>query len=387
MRLPCLLLAALTTVASAQTIPRKQVVEDLRLDGVAEDFPTAPRVFVGPHGQIAVWISEDQSVRLYDSTGAKVAALGRRGSGPGESRLANAMGFKADTFWTYDLRNKRLMFVTPGGKLLRHDVLRPELNLGASLDSTREDRRGAMYSFNPVMIAPNGQMVGYAFEVVGRDEDGRTKQEQSFLLTDLDGSHRKRVGAQVRSPMPTQVEVRLDEKRFAVAGIPFLTYPGMVYSTNGTRYGAVTHTFSERGGTYNVIIVKTNGDTVFSRSYPFTGKPIPAAIRDSAIDRIRFLKTYEPKIQAALSDLARPLTPRVYRAVEGLVIGRDNTTWLTMRADGATREVVALNDKGDSILAVRIPANAELKEASLTTLWVVEKDADDLPSVVRYRIK
>jgi hypothetical protein len=387
MRLGCLPLLALALSASAQSPPRKQILENLRLDGVAEDFPTAPRVFVGPHGQIAVWVSEDQSVRLYDSTGAKIAAFGRRGSGPGESRLANAMGFKADTFWTYDLRAKRLMFVTPAGKLLRHEVLRPELNLGASLDSTREDRRGAMYSFNPIMIAPNGQMIGYAFQVVGRDENGRAKQEQSFLLTDMDGANRRRIGAQARSPMPTQVEVPLDEKRFAVAGIPFLTYPGMVYGTNGTRYAAVTHTFTERGGTYTVIVVKTNGDTVFSRGYPFSGKPIPAAIRDSAIERIRFLKTYEPKIQAALSDLVKPLTPRVYRAVEGLVIGRDNTTWLSMRPEGTTKEVVALNDKGDPILSVRIPANAELKEASLTTLWVVEKDADDLPSIVRYRIK
>jgi hypothetical protein len=387
MRLRCLPLLALALSASAQTPPRKQIVEDLRLDGAAEDFPTAPRVFVGPHGQIAVWVSEDQSVRLYDSTGAKIAAIGRQGSGPGESRLANAMGFKADTFWTYDLRNQRLMFVTPTGKLLRHEVLRPELNLGASLDSTREDRRGAMYSFNPVMIAPNGQLVAYAFEVVGRDESGRTRQQQSFLLADLDGANRKRVGTQVRSPAPTQVDLRIDEKRTAYAGIPFLTYPSMVYSTNGTRFGTFTHTFNGGGGTYNVIVVKTNGDTVFSRTYPFTGKPIPAAIRDSAIERIRFLKTYEPRIQAALSDLVKPLTPRVYRAVEGLVIGRDNTTWLSMRADGSTKEVVALNDKGDPILSVRIPSNAELKEASLTMLWVVEKDADDLPSVVRYRIR
>jgi hypothetical protein len=96
---------------------------------------------------------------------------------------------------------------------------------------------------------------------------------------------------------------------------------------------------------------------------------------------------YDPKVGARLRDLVEPLTPRVYRPIEGMTIGKDNTTWLVMRPSGATKDLIALNAKGDPIMSVRVPATADLWEASLSRLWLVEKDADDLPSVVRYRIK
>jgi hypothetical protein len=378
--------------AGAQTPPRRQIIQDLKLDAVTEDFPGVFRLRVGPHGQIAVFVSQDQSLRLYDSTGRKIASFGRKGAGPGESRAVNAISFKGDTAWLYDNALKRLTFVTPGGKLLRHEVLPADLNLGASLDSST-NALGAMYRFSPVMIAPNGQLVGYADVVVGRDETGRVKTEQSFLLANVDGSRRKKIGSYVKAPRPTQVSVPIDEKRDATAGIPFLTYPGMVYSQDGTRFGALTTTLTDRGGSYSVTVVRTTGDTLFSRNYPFVGTPIPAAVRDSAIDAIPRRKlangtfVYEPKIGARLREAAAPLTPRVYRPVENMILGQDNTTWLQMRPVGDSKELIALNAKGDPILSVRIPLNADVWEASPTKLWVVEKDADDLPSVVRYRIR
>src|SRR5687767_12188337 len=111
-RIACLTLLAAASLA-AQAPTRKQVVEDLRLDSSAEDFPGIFRLRVGPRGQIAVFVSQDQSVRLFDSTGGKIASFGRRGAGPGESRAVNTMWFKADTFWHYDPGLKRLTFVTP----------------------------------------------------------------------------------------------------------------------------------------------------------------------------------------------------------------------------------------------------------------------------------
>jgi hypothetical protein len=391
-RIACLTLVAAASLA-AQTPPRKQIVEDLRLDSNTEDFPGIFRLRVGPHGQIAVFVSQDQSLRLYDSTGAKIASFGRRGAGPGESRAVNTLWFKADTVWHYDPGLKRLTFVTPGGKLLRHEVLSPDLNRGAALDSAGANAIGAMYRFAPVMITPDEKIVGYADVVVGRDESGRVKTEQSFLLTNLQASTRKVIGTYVRSPVPTQVTVRIDEKATATAGAPFLTFPAMVYSADGTRFGSLTHRFTDRGGTYTVVVVKTNGDTLFSRTYPFVGEPIPKAVRDSAIDAIPRRKLpngslmYDPKVGARLRDLVEPLTPRVYRPIEGMTIGKDNTTWLVMRPSGATKDLIALNAKGDPIMSVRVPATADLWEASLSRLWLVEKDADDLPSVVRYRIK
>src|SRR5690242_2066768 len=108
MRLFVVALLAFAFSAGAQAPPRRQIIEDLRLDGATEDFPAIDRVRIGPHGQIVVWISADQNARIYDSTGRKIASFGRKGGGPGESRVVNAMGFKADTLWMFDNGLKRL---------------------------------------------------------------------------------------------------------------------------------------------------------------------------------------------------------------------------------------------------------------------------------------
>jgi hypothetical protein len=95
------LLAACTGAAESndplRTAPPIELVEELRLDPMAEDFSVVTNIGVGPRGQIAVLLPQDGQVRLFDSTGARLAAIGRRGSGPGEFQFPARVGWVADT--------------------------------------------------------------------------------------------------------------------------------------------------------------------------------------------------------------------------------------------------------------------------------------------------
>ena len=74
----------------AQTLPKKQLVEEVRLDPTTEDFPDAGSVLANSRGEMAVFVNKDQQFRFYDASGRKLGVFGRIGSGPGEiGRILN----------------------------------------------------------------------------------------------------------------------------------------------------------------------------------------------------------------------------------------------------------------------------------------------------------
>ena len=59
-----------------------------------------------------------QEIRVFDTTGIHLGTIGREGSGPGEFRSLEAMGFIGDTLWSIDGDLRRLSFFSPNGTLL-----------------------------------------------------------------------------------------------------------------------------------------------------------------------------------------------------------------------------------------------------------------------------
>src|SRR5438045_6555154 len=88
------------TPVAAQTLPKKQLVEEVRLDANVEDFPDIMAVMVNRRGEMAVAISKDQQLRFYDAGGKKLGTFGRSGAGPGEFQQLNWLSWTADKLWT-----------------------------------------------------------------------------------------------------------------------------------------------------------------------------------------------------------------------------------------------------------------------------------------------
>ena len=171
--------------------------------------------------------------------------------------------------------------------------------------------------------------------------------------------------------------------------IPFVAMPQSAISVAGDR---AVHIWSEvtsrSGGTFTVSAFKSNGDTMFVRTFPFVGVPIPQSARDSAI--AAQIRPGNSEVSSAMmteiQSIARRRMPAVYAGVESVLPGVDNTFWVGMRRAPDGQAVLVLNSRGDPVASIMVPPHSRLRQASANQVWMTETDRDGLVSVVRYRV-
>lgn len=356
-----------------------QLVEELRLDANAEDFSAIGRIHVGPHREIVVPLWQDMQVRVYDSTGRRIGALGRRGAGPGEFQSLTAMGWVADTLWIFDHTNDRFTYVGPDGTLLRTAPPPRAFQRGAV---TVAGRRGQILRALPFALLTDGRMLVEGF-VRFADGAGGARISVEVGPGEALGSLQERPSYQ-------------DERwSMTVAGlgreIPFTQGPLFAFTYEGSRFAhLVTEILSGAGGTYTIAMFRGIGDTMFVRTYPFSGTPVPQHARDRALDALLPQPgeaTEGPSdLGRRFQEIARDRMPPVYAPVQAMVLGLDETTWLTLRDVGQGRVALGLDARGDVIGRVSLPPRTTLRQATRTHVWVTESDEDGLASVVRYRV-
>lgn len=366
----------------APEAPLLQLTQELRLDADTEDFSAVGRIYVGPRREIVVPLRQDMQIRIYDSTGARIAAIGRQGEGPGEFRSLGLVGWVADTLWVYDIRIQRLTFVSPAGEYER-SVSLPWAMSGDTI--TAAGVTGRMGFASPLALFTDGTMLAEArLMPLNEQQPDSDWPARVFVLATFDGDARL-----VQQPPSYE-----DERWFmTVAGfgrsIPFAGRPLFAVSPDGQRFAhLVTEVTSSEGGTYTLSMFNGSGDTAFVRSYPFRGVPIPQSAADSAIEAERNTGGREgpSDLNERFARVARERMPPVYAPVQAMVLGLDGTTWLTLRDSDEGRVVLVLDATGDVIGRVVLPERATLRQATRSQIWVTQADANGLVSVVRYRV-
>lgn len=367
------LTAAVAIPVSAQTdAPRVRIAVDLRLDATREDFPTVGRIFVGPRRQIVVPIQTDQQLRIYDSSGDRLAIFGRKGSGPGEFNSITLVGWSGDSIWVQDRALRRTTYIGPDYKLLRTEMW-PQIDL-------RTTEPGGIGAFDPLVRLRDGSWVGQGFIA---SADGANREG---VL-----SHRTNSGefrTVFRMPMDQD-----DPRMMWVAGlgrfVPFSLQTQYAWSPDGTLFAQLTAPLpSSETSHFTVTILRPTGDTVLSRRYEFRGVPIPKQARDSALAAIAPQQTEgPPDLARRFQAIARARMPNWYIPVESITLGLDDTIWLGMRPTGEGRRTLILNGRGDPIGSIVLPGSSRVRQASASHVWVTETDADGLTSVVRYRLQ
>ena len=360
------------TAAAQPSAPGVRLVEELRLDATAEDFPAVSRVFVGPDGRIVVPINADMQLRVYDSSGRKMGVLGRRGSGPGEFNSLSLLGWVGDTMWVADIRLYRTSFFGPDREFLRTTVW----DRSPAPISTNE-RLGYFF---PGAILPDGSAIGEGIIFPTGGEQGPSRGSATV--------RRSSTGAlTLLARRPTTEEAPWT---MWVSGlgqtVPFAFQPQRVIDTR--RFAELSAPIPTRqDGTFNVKVISSGGDTVYSRSYPFRGVPIPQAAKDSAADSFLKRSTEGPSgTQARFQAMAKERMPSWYTPVETITLGLDRTIWIGLRPDDEGRRYLVLNADGDPVASVFVPLATRIRQASADRIWVTETDDDGLSSVVRYRV-
>ncbi|OGU02490.1 MAG: hypothetical protein A2W29_14100 [Gemmatimonadetes bacterium RBG_16_66_8] len=128
------------------------------------------------------------------------------------------------------------------------------------------------------------------------------------------------------------------------------------------------------------------GDTLLFRRYPFEGVPIPAAVADSVMSaRERQLGANSPELAAAFRKGAR--LPRIHPPVASLIVGRDGTVWMERPGDAGRRVYFVVDSLGEPVGTIDLPRNATVSAAERGRIWVLERDENDVQSIVRYGIR
>ena len=96
------------------------------------------------------------------------------------------------------------------------------------------------------------------------------------------------------------------------------------------------------------------------------------------------MATRPPHIREAMPTLRAAST---WPPVKTVLLGADGTIWLEVEELDPRHRWQVLNQSGETVGFVDLPANYTLRVASREMLWGIETDADDLQSVVAYRVQ
>ena len=381
----CLTLAATVASASAQTrVERWSLVPDLRIGSVnAPDYSLTEvlDLEIGSEGEIYVLQWGEQTIHVFDRAGKFLRVIGRRGEGPGEFFSLAQLGWKGDTLWVQDPLANRVSLFHPSGKFLT------SISFTASLKSDR------FLSVPPGALLANGSLVSKPGTSAQLVAEGVVKRVPLVRLSRtgevIDTLVLLSVGnttLMIRDPAtPRRVSFGFqplsDESLWEVA-------------PDGSSIVVVERPAAERKGPafFRVTKLDAQGDTLLSRRYSYTPRPLTEEVVDRVTNEWvdeKMSMSNPPSSRAAAERLFRTALyrPAYHSPVTKLVMGRDGTIWLRREDVGDDRVVWNVLDKRGNVVAVLITRQKlRLFQADRDQIWGVENDELDVPYVVRYRI-
>jgi len=345
------------TAAAYAAAPKLQLTEERRWCAVVDDdgcdFKSVAYVVAMDDGGI---IASDYRgpIRRFDARGAFASELSRRGAGPGEYRYVHALQVHATA---------QLRWYDP---VLRR-VTSVELSSG---------RAGPVVGASPPLRLAGAYLVGadlVVFEIPPASVPGG-EVSASFRTAPADAA--PRILAAVRrsswyvdgSPVPQ---------------LPPLFTAGVVADVSAA--GDVAHA-SERA--YALSVFPTRG-AAWQLLVAIPPRPVLKADRDSAIaeelkdESVTTIAALSPAIQQRIRD-ARTTFP----AIEEVRVLRDGTVWIrpTIGRGAALARWDVFTREGERLGYAELPRTATIKDGTRDWVLVVTLQADDLPSVLRYRV-
>ena len=354
-------LAAMTaSIAGAQSAAPVALSREVVLDGATEDFSEVNGGRVNSRGDIALTLRQDFQVRIYDTNGRRIAAIGRRGSGPGEFQTPQVQGWNADTVWIYDFGLRRHSFFTRTGQLVR---ITPLETAQRQVRVINEGSEARLVDFSPSARRADGSLLG-AGTILRTSGGARSARELVVASYSTDGKARKLASLEA-------------DPRWEQA----LASTNMVAtSPNGDEVLAVSVSdLSLTGSSVLLSRMSASGSVLSSTRLPYRGLEYPAARRDSVLRR----GTGVDRSRSVPSSMAPSVVPPVW----GALLRNDGMALLTMQDTPNSFKVVMVDRKGVVRGEFRLPKGHELLAARDAHVWLRTRNSDDIVSLVRYRLR
>jgi hypothetical protein len=373
-----LALAVLPANGTAQErIPQLKATRDLRLDGEEHNLVPVDAIAIGPNGEIAVHQLQEMQVRIYSSAGKLLRKVGGRGSGPGEFTHITRSGWYRDSLWVYDGLQRRTTVFSSSGTPQTTPIASIRNENSAKFGSLPETGRAALLALYPdrswyaaMSAAANGTTAADSIRMVhlriGADGSIRNLVADTKVANDVISlqSGSRTISPRVPFPLnPQPFELAPDGSR--------VVFPIVTSELLGQRR-------------FRLLAVNPDGSKIFDRTYNFAPVRISPHVADSVVsERSDALAKRGPELAAQYRKQVK--SPDVYPPVGAVLVGRDGTVVIKLAGTTPSNYTV-FSAKGDRIGAFSLPQNVTLMAAEKGTVWGIELDADDVPSIVRYKL-
>ncbi len=354
-------IASATTAIQAQNSVRPVDAREMwRVDGSesGEPFGEIRDYIVNSDGTVWILDYKDQTIRRYDLTGKALAAVGRKGKGPGELTSANGLVLTpSGSVWANDPSSSRVSIFSRDGKFERQII---------------RSAGGYMYTWGAWYDKKSGNVVEPAFgnsAVRWRHLTPAGDTGSSFAFTSCPDGSKSPDAFNAKSP-----------GRNMISSYPFSTGGGLAPVGDGTAWcaGARATTVAR------MDMIKS--DTVSRTTTVIPAVALPAAERDSVI------KSTELRLaQYATNDFDKSKVPTSKPGIEAVFVDLDGRLWVRHTKQQARKSTVFdLHDSSGRHIA-RVTFNARVSSQPLRArgndVWLTILDDDDVPSVAKFTMR
>jgi hypothetical protein len=367
------------------SVPEWSATEELRIGSVddPESALTSVSVLVeGQDGRVYVGQPQDGHVRIHGADGALLGRLGGEGAGPGEFRSLQGIGWWAggrDTLWAFDQQLRRVSLFDREGAFVRSIALANE--------PFRELMRTSVQT-----ILPDGSALGSAsypsYALAAGDI-----ASVPVLRFPLAGGEPRVVVETV--PGNGQLAIRVGDGQM-YSGQPYGDEAFTILSGEASRVAVVEPPAATEASSavFRVTMLNAEGDTLWSREYPYQPTPIPTAEIDSVrAARVKRAVDFATRAGGSRADAEEQVREQLYLPVfrPPLVNGRfaeDGSLWLQWsRAPGAaTIRWSVLDADGNPAATLELPSNLRPVDVRNDRVWAVETGELGVPYVVRLAV-
>lgn len=361
----------------------RSAVEELRIQPDAEDttlFGETRDFEVGRDGRLFVYDAAAHRIFLFGPDGTHRRTIGRQGAGPGEFSQNNGMQLLPDgRLAQLDSRNARLNFFSADGDFLESWVIPAGFS---TTNGLRADRSGALFLVRPVTPPRDGEILGRMGLVRLRDggEFGDSTVAPDLPVPQVTYTATEKVG--------TSTNMSSTAPRHAPRFLWALHPDGYFVAANGARAEIEVG----RPGTPLRIVRDAS--------------PVAVPDEERAWDEARI--TFNLRMTDPGWTFTGPAIPSVKPPIRDLQLSRDGRLWVRVstpseRIPDAEREPpvegraapASFRDPvhyevfaadGKFLGRVVLPINATWVEAENDLVWVLDRDSDGLPGVLRLRV-
>jgi hypothetical protein len=359
-----------------------RLVEELGIAPTASDtslFTQIAEFQVDAKGRMWAFDFPTSTILVFGADGGLIRRIGRKGGGPGEFQQLNGMVALDTGLVVLDYSNARVTFFSDSGTL--RETWRVPTGFSTS-GGLVIDRSGTVRLRRPVTAAREGEILGRMGLV---RVDSRGTLSDSLAPPDL--------------PVPREVYVATSKDGGGRSSTTSSFSPNYHWAWHPDGYFVVGH-----GGKYQIVLVRPGTlPLAISRDLP------PVAIPDAEWnDEEEFIITMLRQTDPGWS-WNGPALPRAKAPLLGLRITRDGRIWAQVATPSeripqdqldppreprrpvrhfrAPAAYEVFGPDGRFLGRIELPLRSRLMDSDGRLLWVLGRDENDLPAMIRYRIE